>query len=96
MTKKQKRGEIYFLQAENKSVPFSAEQIYELRTAIAEVKFVNPTGHHGGKGSTKAHNEILKIIDNSKDYGEFRQGLNEWAGRRLEGGVDSLPSGLKN
>ena len=74
----------------------NAEQIYELRTAIADVKFVNPTGHHGGKGSTKAHNEILKVIDNSKDYSEFRQGLNEWAGRRLEGGVDSLPSGLKN
>ncbi|WP_238350051.1 RHS repeat-associated core domain-containing protein [Pseudomonas sp. SWRI111] len=73
----------------------SAEQIYELRTAISDVKFVNPAGQHGGKGSTKAHNEILKIIDNSKDYGEFRQGLNEWASRRLDGGVDALPSGLK-
>ncbi|WP_172979363.1 RHS repeat-associated core domain-containing protein [Pseudomonas kitaguniensis] len=73
-----------------------AEQIYELRTAISNVKFVNPSGHHGGKGSTKAHNEILKVIDNSKDYSEFRKGLNEWAGRRLEGGSDALPSGLKN
>ena len=74
----------------------SAEQIYELRSAIADVKFVNPAGHHGGKGSTKAHNEILDIIDNSKDHSEFRKGLNEWAGRRLEGGADALPSGLKN
>ncbi|AHZ72930.1 hypothetical protein OU5_5851 [Pseudomonas mandelii JR-1] len=74
----------------------NAEQIYELRSAISDVKFVNPAGHHGGKGSTKAHNEILDIIDNSKDHSEFRKGLNEWAGRRLEGGADALPSGLKN
>ena len=73
-----------------------AEQIYELRSAIVNVKFVNPTGHHGGKGSTKAHNEILEVIDSSKNYSEFRKGLNEWAGRRLEDGVDGLPPGLKN
>lgn len=74
----------------------SAEQIFELRSAISEVKFVNPSGHHGGKGSTRAHNEILEVIDGSKDYNEFRKGLNEWAGRRLDGGVDALPTGLKN
>ena len=40
----------------------TAEQIRELRTAINEVEFVNPTGKHGGLGSTAAHNELLKII----------------------------------
>lgn len=32
----------------------TAEQIRE--TAINEVEFVNPTGKHGGLGSTAAHN----------------------------------------
>ncbi|SCA87118.1 hypothetical protein [Bacillus sp. TH008] len=39
----------------------TAEQIRELRTAINEVEFVNPTGKHGGLCSTAAHNT-------TKDY----------------------------
>ncbi|GCD81246.1 hypothetical protein PTHTG4_03080 [Parageobacillus thermoglucosidasius] len=50
----------------------TAEQIKELRTAIEDVKFVNPKGVHGGKGSTRAHNELLEIIDSSPDYATFK------------------------
>ncbi|WP_113673562.1 RHS repeat-associated core domain-containing protein [Vallitalea guaymasensis] len=73
----------------------TAEQIKELRTAISDVKFVNPPGVHGGLGSTKAHNEILEIIDNASDYDSFKKGLREWANNRLEGGVNALPEGLR-
>ncbi|MCM3138162.1 T7SS effector LXG polymorphic toxin [Bacillus safensis] len=73
----------------------SAEEIKDLRTAISDVKFVNPNGVHGGLGSTKAHNELLAIIDTSSDYDTFVRRLNNWANYRLEGGVSSLPEGLK-
>ncbi|MGR3206917.1 ribonuclease YeeF family protein [Bacillus glycinifermentans] len=73
----------------------TAEQIRELRTAINEVEFVNPTGKHGGLGSTAAHNELLKIIDSSKDYNMFVRRLNNWANYRLKGGVEALPDGLR-
>ncbi|MEC1530456.1 ribonuclease YeeF family protein [Bacillus haynesii] len=73
----------------------TAEQIRELRTAINEVEFVNPTGKHGGLGSTAAHNELLKIIDSSKDYNMFVRRLNNWANYRLKGGVEALPEGLR-
>lgn len=73
----------------------SAEEIKELRTAISDVKFVNPKGVHGGLGSTKAHNELLAIIDTSNDYNTFIRRLNNWANYRLEGGVSSLPEGLR-
>ena len=53
-----------------------AEQIRDLRTAISDVKFVNPTGVHGGLGSTRAHNELLGIIDSSLDYETFVRRLN--------------------
>ncbi|WP_331805708.1 hypothetical protein [Virgibacillus dokdonensis] len=72
-----------------------AEEIKELRTAISDVKFVNPNGVHGGLGSTKAHNELLAIIDTSSDYNTFVRRLNNWANYRLEGGVSSLPEGLR-
>ena len=49
----------------------SVEEIKDLRTAISDVKFVNPNGVHGGLGSTKAHNELLAIIDTSSDYDTF-------------------------
>jgi hypothetical protein len=64
----------------------SAYEIRTLRTKIIEVIFKNPPGKHGGKGSTKAHNEILKIIDNSENYEEFVSKLINWAENRLEGG----------
>ncbi|WP_051317268.1 WXG100 family type VII secretion target [Ectobacillus panaciterrae] len=73
----------------------TAEQITELRTAISEVKFVNPPGAHGRKGSTKAHNELLEIIDTSLDYNNFTRRLQNWAHYRFEGGVDALPEGLR-
>ncbi|QSB49574.1 pre-toxin TG domain-containing protein [Parageobacillus toebii] len=73
----------------------TAEQIKELRTAIEDVKFVNPKGVHGGKGSTRAHNELLEIIDSSPDYATFKRRLQNWASYRLEGGVESLPEGLR-
>jgi len=72
-----------------------AEEIKLLRTSISDVKFVNPNGVHGGLGSTKAHNELLAIIDTSSDYNTFVRRLNNWANYRLEGGVSSLPEGLK-
>uniref|UniRef100_UPI003736D0CE hypothetical protein n=1 Tax=Metabacillus halosaccharovorans TaxID=930124 RepID=UPI003736D0CE len=73
----------------------SAEDIKDLRTAISDVKFVNPNGVHGGLGSTKAHNELLAIIDTSKDYNTFVRRLNNWANYRLDGGISSLPEGLR-
>ena len=73
----------------------TAEQIRDLRTAISDVKFVNPTGVHGGLGSTLAHNELLGIIDSSLDYKTFVRRLNNWANYRLDGGIASLPEGLR-
>ncbi|MED4322124.1 hypothetical protein P9232_11765, partial [Weizmannia sp. CD-2023] len=73
----------------------SAEEIKELRTAISDVKFINPNGIHGGLGSTKAHNELLEIIDTSNDYNTFVRRLNNWANYRLKGGISSLPEGLR-
>ena len=73
-----------------------AEQIRDLRTAISDVKFVNPTGVHGGLGSTRAHNELLEIIDSSLDYETFVRRLNNWANYRLDGGIASLPEGLRS
>ncbi|MGX9706934.1 DUF4244 domain-containing protein [Laceyella tengchongensis] len=73
----------------------TAEQIKELRTTIRDVKFVNPQGAHGRKGSTRAHNELLEIIDSSTDYTMFKRRLQNWANYRLEGGAQSLPRGLR-
>ncbi|NEW09777.1 hypothetical protein GK047_28055 [Paenibacillus sp. SYP-B3998] len=73
----------------------TSEQIADMRTLISETKFVNPTGKHSGKGSTKAHNELLEIIDSSTDYDMFKRRLQNWANCRFEGGVDALPDGLK-
>ena len=73
----------------------TAEQIKDLRSLTKDVKFVNPKGVHGGKGSTTAHNELLKIIDSSTDYDMFIRRLNNWANYRLDGGIDSLPKGLQ-
>jgi len=73
----------------------SMGEIKDLRTNTQDVVFTNPPGRHGGQGSTRAHNEILEIIDNSNSYENFRDNLREWADRRLEGGRESLPEGLK-
>ncbi len=73
----------------------SAEQIKDFRTLTSEVEFVNPSGVHGGRGSTATHNELLKIIDTSNDYDTFIRRLNNWANYRLKGGVEALPEGLQ-
>ncbi|KAJ48834.1 hypothetical protein CTM_26287, partial [Clostridium tetanomorphum DSM 665] len=73
----------------------SAEQIKDLRSVISDVKFKNPSGQHGGLGSTKAHNELISIIESSNDYNSFIRRLNNWANYRLEGGINSLPEGLR-
>ncbi|AJH15241.1 RHS repeat domain-containing protein [Myroides profundi] len=78
-----------------KSLGVKFEKIRDLRTLTKDVKFVNPIGKHGGLGSTKAHNEILEIIDTSLDYKTFIRRLNNWADYRLKGGADALPDGLK-
>lgn len=72
----------------------SMKEIKALRTGIDDVVFKNPPGWHGGTGSTKAHNEILKLIDSSKNYKEFKKKLRDWADNRLEGGKEKLPKGL--
>lgn len=73
----------------------SMSDIKSLRTPTKDVKFVNPQGVHGGKGSTKAHNELLDIVDNSKNYDQFVTGLNKWANSRLPNGINDLPEGLR-
>lgn len=71
------------------------DDIKEMRSLIEDVQFINPRGVHGGRSSTKAHNEILKIIDSSYDYEEFAHRLNEWASRRMKNGILDLPEGLR-
>jgi len=66
-----------------------------MRTLTKDVEFVNPPGYHGRRGSTKAHNEILKIIDYAPDYESFVRELNEWASKRMKNGVLDLPEGLR-
>ncbi|WP_175639266.1 ribonuclease YeeF family protein [Metabacillus schmidteae] len=73
----------------------SMDVIKEMRSLTKDVEFVNPPGRHGSRGSTKAHNEILKIIDSATDYESFVRGLNEWASNRMKNGVMDLPEGLR-
>ncbi|MGD7006911.1 T7SS effector LXG polymorphic toxin [Metabacillus sp. 84] len=73
----------------------SMNDIKEMRTLTKDVKFINPPGVHGGEGSTVAHNQILRIIDTSKDYDTFVKRLNNWAEDRLESGKMGLPIGLR-
>jgi hypothetical protein len=78
-----------------KSWGVSADDIMSLRNATKDVKFVNPEGRHGGKGSTSAHNEVFELIDKANSFAEYKALLRDWASRRLKGGVDSLPEGLR-
>jgi hypothetical protein len=73
----------------------SMDDIKEMRSLTKDVEFVNPPGRHGRRGSTKAHNEILKIIDTAPDYESFVKRLNEWASNRMKNGVMDLPEGLR-
>lgn len=72
----------------------TAEEIKDLRTKIPEVKFENPPGRHGKGGSTRAHNEILAIIDSSLSYDDFVRRLRNWSRYRLSGGEAKLPGRL--
>jgi len=73
----------------------SMDDIKEMRSLTKDVEFVNPPGRHGRRGSTKAHNEMLKIIDSASDYESFVKGLNEWAENRMKNGIMDLPEGLR-
>ncbi len=44
------------------------DDIKEMRSLTKDVEIINPPGRHGSRGSTKAHNEMLKIIDSASDY----------------------------
>ena len=72
----------------------SMKEIKSLTSKIESVVFKNPPGRHGGFGSTKAHNELLKLIDESEDFIDFKKKLITWAEERLEGGANNLPKGL--
>lgn len=72
----------------------SMDDIKKLRTKVDDVIFKNPPGIHGGPGSTRAHNEILDLIDSSNSYAEFKEKLISWSEKRLEGGSKKLPSGF--
>lgn len=72
-----------------------AEQIWDIRTKTGDVKFVNPAGFHGGLGSGTAHREIFALIDQSSSFADFKAKLRDWASRRLEGGANALPEGLR-
>ena len=73
----------------------SMNDIKEMRTLTKDVEFINPPGVHGGEGSTVAHNQIIRIIDTSKDYETFVKRLNNWAEDRLKSGKMGLPMGLR-
>jgi hypothetical protein len=72
----------------------SMNEIKRLRTKVEFVIFKNPPGKHGGFGSTRAHNEILDLIDTSKNFNQFKKKLIIWSENRLEGGSKSLPKGF--
>ncbi|WP_040340644.1 hypothetical protein [Fictibacillus macauensis] len=71
------------------------DDIKEMRSLTKDVEFVNPPGRHGRRGSTKAHNEILKIIDSASAYESFTKELNQWAKKRMKNGIMDLPEGLR-
>lgn len=73
----------------------TAEQIWEWRTPTNITGGINPKWKHGGIGSTRAHNEILGIIDSSTNFSDFKRRLNNWANYRLKNGIQDLPEGLR-
>ena len=72
----------------------TAEQIRDFRTPTRDVKFTKP-GVHGGDFSTMRHNEIFRLIDESKDFESFKKALRLWADENLVGGSGALPPGLR-
>lgn len=73
----------------------SMDNIKGMRTMTDDVEFKNPSGIHGGTGSTASHNQLLYIIDSSSNYDEFVKRLNNWANDRLKNGIMDLPEGLR-
>lgn len=74
----------------------TAEQIWSMRNRTRDVKFSDPQGgSHGHDGSGTFHNELMRIIDTSNSFEEFRTKLQDLANRRLEGGAAALPEGLR-
>lgn len=61
----------------------SMDEIKINRDIIETLDFINPAGHHGRKGSTTVHNEIIEIIKSSSDYEDFKRQLRTWADYRL-------------
>lgn len=79
-----------------KSWGITMEKIKELRTATKDTNFLNPAGtHHCSAGGKKAHKELAKLIDESNSFEEFRVKLSKWADKKVEGGRDALPEGLR-
>ncbi len=72
---------------------FTANDIWSFRTNIKNLTWINPNtglpGRHGGHGSGAFHNELGRLIDNSKNIGELQSGLIS-LGHRW--GIPNLPS----
>jgi hypothetical protein len=73
----------------------TAEQVWELRNLTKKVHFKNPSGYHGGPGSTQAHNELFRLMEESPDFATYVSKLQAWANNRLVGGAQALPAGLR-
>lgn len=60
-------------------------------------KFTHSRGTRGSlaPGSTKAHNELSKIIMESNSIDEFKKNLVPWANTWLNNGVKDLPPALQ-
>ena len=71
----------------------TAEQIHQLRTATKDVVF--KSGNHGGDFSGTAHQQLFRLIEESKDFAAYLQKLRTWADDYLVGGADALPEGLR-
>ncbi|WP_426344486.1 LysM peptidoglycan-binding domain-containing protein [Pseudoduganella sp. R-32] len=74
----------------------SMEEIKSMRTPVEDVRGVNPQWMHGGEGSTTAHNEIINEVKASTNFMDYKMKLQTWADRRLLGGRNALPEGLKD
>jgi hypothetical protein len=74
----------------------TADQIASLRTPIRDVRFIDPPGAHGALGSGTVHNEIIRMVEQSRTFEEFAQALRKWVDERLPGGSGALPSGFRS
>ena len=72
-----------------------AVAINELNTTVAK-GWKHSTGLKGSRapGSKTVHNELQRIIQESKSLDEFKKNIRTWADKYLNGGYDSLPPGF--